>query len=451
MVLKLFNTLTRKKETFKPLKGKKVNFFSCGPTTYNYMHLGNASTFTRFDFIVKYLRYRKYNVFYLQNITDIDDKIINKAKEEKTDWKILSKKYENAFYEDIKNLGIDSVTKFANATDYIPQIVSQVKRLVEKGYAYKISDGYYFDVLKFKEYGKLAKRTVQEADDGVSRIDENPEKKNKADFCLWKFKKENEPFWKTELSGGRPGWHIEDTAITESFFGVQYDLHGGGSDIMFPHHEAEIAQMEAISGKPLVKYWMHTGMINMNKRKMSKSLGNITSPRELLNKYGVKLVRFFFLSHHYRSLTDFSEELMEDSKNSLQRIQDFILKLKNGKDTTESNNFLSKYKKEFYSFMDDDLDTPNALTAIFNLIRELNTIESGGKKVLKFLEEINTFFGCLDFENVEITKEIKNLVIKREEARKKKDFKESDRIRDLIKSKGFIIEDTDNKPFIKKI
>ena len=195
MVLKIFNTLTRKKETFKPLKGKKVNFFSCGPTTYNYIHIGNACTYTRFDFIVKYLRYKKYDVFYLQNITDIDDKIINKSKEEKTDWKSLSKKYEQAFYEDLKSLGIDSVDKFANATDYIPQIVSQVKRLVEKGYGYKISDGYYFDISKFKDYGKLARRTVQEADDGVSRIDENPEKRNKSDFCLLKISKPGEPYW----------------------------------------------------------------------------------------------------------------------------------------------------------------------------------------------------------------------------------------------------------------
>ncbi len=451
MVIKLFNTLTRKKEVFKPLKGKQVNIFVCGPTTYSYIHIGNASTFIRFDFIVKYLRYKKYGVFYLQNITDIDDKIINKAKEEKIDWKNLSRKYETAFFEDIKNLDIDSITKFANATDYIPQIVSQVKKLVEKGYAYKISDGYYFDVTKFKEYGKLAKRTVQEADDGVSRIDENPEKKNKADFCLWKFKKENEPFWETEISKGRPGWHIEDTAITESFFGVQYDIHGGGSDIMFPHHEAEIAQMEAISEKPLVKYWMHSGLINMNQRKMSKSLGNIASPRDLLSSYGSKLVRYFFLSHHYRSLTNFSEELMDDAKNSLQRIQDFILKLKNGKDTKESANLFTKYKKEFYKFMDDDLDTPNALAVIFNLIRELNTINSGGKKVLKFFEEINTFFGFLDFEELEVPKEILELVKEREKARKGKNFKESDRLRDLIKSKGYIVEDTEKEPVIKKI
>ena len=249
----------------------------------------------------------------------------------------------------------------------------------------------------------------------------------------------------------RPGWHIEDTAITESILGQQYDIHGGGSDLMLPHHEAEIAQMESISGKPLVRYWMHTGLINMNKRKMSKSLGNIISPRELLKKYGTKLVRYFFLSHNYRFLTDFSEELMEDSKNSLQRIQDFILKLKNGKDTQESNKILLRTKKEFFKFMDDDLDTPNALATIFNLIKELNKLNSGGKKVLKFFNNINTFFGFLELEDIEVSKEIKELVEQREKARKEKNFKESDRLRDVISKKGYIVEDSEKGSVIKKL
>ncbi len=450
MVLQIYNTLTRKKEEFKPLKGKKVNLFCCGPTSYGYIHIGNACTYTRFDFIAKYLRYKKFNVFYLQNITDIDDKIIRKAKEEETDWKSVTKKYEKAFYEDLKKLGIDSVNKFANATNYIPEIVSQVKRLVSKGYGYKISDGYYFNVSKFKNYGKLAKRTYEEADDGVSRIDENPEKRNKADFCLWKFKKENEPCWETEINSGRPGWHIEDTAITEKFFGVQYDIHGGGSDLIFPHHEAEIAQMESLSGKPLVKYWIHAGMINMNERKMSKSLGNIISARDLLNKYDPKLIRYFFLSHHYRGLTEFSENLMDNVKNSLQRIQDFILKLKTGKDTKESDKLLGKAKEEFIQQLDDDFNTPQALAVLFNLIRDLNKIENGGKKVLRFLKDTNQFFGFLELKEEKIPKEISELVKKREKAREEKNFAESDKLRKLIKEKGYIIEDTEDKPIIKK-
>ena len=236
MPLKIYSTLSRKKELFKPIKKNEVNLFVCGPTVYDYAHLGHAKTYTQFDIIVKYLRHKGYKVFYLQNITDIDDKIIKKANEEKTDWKEIVKKYREAYFQDIKNIGVDSINKYANATDYMLEIISQVKRLIEKGIAYKISDGYYFDLTKFKEYGKLAKRKITEKDDAVSRIDENPEKRNSGDFCLWKFKKENEPFWKSELGEGRPGWHIEDTAITEKYFGSQYDVHGGGLDLIFQKH-----------------------------------------------------------------------------------------------------------------------------------------------------------------------------------------------------------------------
>src|SRR3989344_5626839 len=258
MVLKIYNTLTRKKEVFKPIKGKKVKLFVCGPTVYDYAHIGHAKTYIQFDIIVKYLRYWGYDVFYLQNITNIDDKIINRAKEESKDPLKLANEFEKNYHEDVKRIGVDSVNKYAKATDYMEQITSQVDRLVKKGYAYKIKDGYYFDLTKFSEYGKLAKRTAQEAEDAVSRIDENDEKRNKGDFCLWKFYKKGEPYWETSLEMGRPGWHIEDTAITEKELGSQYDIHGGARDLIFPHHEAEIAQMESITGKkPFVKYWLH--------------------------------------------------------------------------------------------------------------------------------------------------------------------------------------------------
>ena len=451
MVLKLYNTLTRKKEVFKPLKNKKVNMFVCGPTVYNYAHIGHAKTYLQFDLLAKYLRWKGFDVFYLQNITDIDDKIINKAKESGETPKNIALKFEKEYLEDIKRLEINSINKFSRATDYIPQIVSQVKRLIEKNYAYKISDGYYFDISKFKEYGKLAKRTTQETEDSISRIDENKEKRNKGDFCLWKFKKEKEPFWEAEINEGRPGWHIEDTAITESFFGPQYDLHGGAIDLIFPHHEAEIAQMESLSNKPLVKYWVHTAFLNINKEKMSKSLGNFITIKELLKKYSPKLIRYFFLSQHYRTSIEFSEDLIENSKNALQRINDFILKLKNGKDTKESGLVLSLAKKEFENYMDDDLDTPKSLSVIFNLIRDLNKSNSGGKKVLEFLEDINYFFGFLDLEELNIPKEIKELIKKREQARKNKNFGESDRLRNLIKEKGYLIEDKDFGYNIKKL
>src|SRR3989344_7050108 len=249
--LKLYNTLTRKKEVFKPMKDKEIKMFVCGPTVYDFSHLGHAKTYIQFDTIAKYFRWKGYKVFYLQNITNIDDKIITRAREDGDEkgWKKLSDKYEKEYLNDMKMLNVNSVNKYAPATDYIPEIISQVKRLIEKRFAYKISDGWYFDLSKDKDYGKLAKRESLELNDAVSRIDENKEKKNKGDFCLWKFSKEGEPKWKSDIGDGRPGWHIEDTAITEKELGQQYDLHGGGIDLIFPHHEAEIAQMESISGK----------------------------------------------------------------------------------------------------------------------------------------------------------------------------------------------------------
>jgi len=337
-MLKIYSTLTRKKEEFKPIKKNKIRFFVCGPTTYDYSHLGHAKTYVQFDVIVKYLRYKGYKVFYLQNITDIDDKIIKKAFEENTDWKKIAEKYEQAYLEDIKKLGVDSVNKYARATDYTKEIISQVKRLIKKGFAYKISDGWYFDLSKDKEYGKLAKRTAQEADDAVSRIDENTEKINKGDFCLWKFSKQNEPAWKTDIGNGRPGWHLEDTAITEKELGNQYDIHGGGLDLIFPHHEAEIAQMESISGKkPFVKYWLHTGFLQINKEKMSKSLGNFLTIKEILRNYNKNIIRFLFISSHYRKPIDFSEETLRQAKNTLQKLNEFMVKLDNYKSKVKNN------------------------------------------------------------------------------------------------------------------
>ncbi|MDP1710245.1 MAG: class I tRNA ligase family protein, partial [bacterium] len=255
----LTNTLSRKKEKFEPINDKKVNLFVCGPTVYDYSHLGHAKTYTQFDFLVRYLRYIGFEVFYLQNITDIDDRIIIRAKELNVPWNDLTKKYEKLHIEDMEKLNNTSVSKYARATDYIEQIVKQAKTLIEKGYAYTIDDGIYFEISKFPEYGKLSGRTELKEADSVSRIDENSQKRGWNDFCLWKFSKPGEPSWKTEIGDGRPGWHIEDTAITETFFGPQYDIHGGAIDLIIPHHEAEIAQMEAVSGKmPLVRYWLHT-------------------------------------------------------------------------------------------------------------------------------------------------------------------------------------------------
>ncbi len=413
------------------------------------MHIGHAKTYIQFDAIVKYLRYKKFKVFYLQNITDLDDKIINKAKEEKISPLDLAKKFEECYHRDEKQLGIDSITKYARATDYIKQIVKQTKTLIKKDYAYKISDGYYYDIEKFKDYGKLSGRTILGAEDAVSRIDESVGKRNKVDFCLWKFSKPNEPSWDTEIGEGRPGWHIEDTAITETNFGPQYDIHGGAKDLIFPHHEAEIAQMEAASGKkPMVRYWMHTGFLNVGGKKMSKSLKNFITVRDALKKHSPKALRFFYLTSHYRSPIDFSENTLEKAKNSLERLNDFVKKVKAGRN--DDIKLIKKTKEKFISAMDDDFDTVKALAAIFNFIRECYKQKLGGKKAYKLIKEIDKIFGILEAEK-KIEEKIKQLVQKRERYRQEKNWEKADELRGRIKRLGFWVEDTDEGPKIKKL
>ena len=280
--MQFYNTLTRKKEVFAPIEDGRVNLFVCGPTVYDFPHIGNSKTYIQFDILAKSLRYLGYNVFYLQNITDIDDKILNRAKELGIPPKELAEKYEKIYQEDMRVLGIDSVNKYARATDFIPKIIKQIETLLEKGYAYKIPDGIYFETAKFKNYGKLSGRMELKADDAISRIDEATGKRGWNDFCLWKVEKPGEPSWPSPFGSGRPGWHIEDTAITEANFGPQYDIHGGAVDLIFPHHECEIAQMESASGlEPLVRYWIHTGFLNVDSKKMSKSLGNFKTIRDI--------------------------------------------------------------------------------------------------------------------------------------------------------------------------
>ncbi|MBI2663377.1 cysteine--tRNA ligase [Candidatus Woesearchaeota archaeon] len=449
-MLKVYNTLKRKKEIFKPLKGKKVNLFVCGPTVYDYTHIGHAKTYIQFDIIVKYLRYKKYKVFYLQNITDLDDKIIDRAKQLKKDPLRLAKEYENYYYEDIKKIGVDSVNKYARATDFIDKIVSQVERLMKKGYAYRIEDGIYFDLSKFKDYGKLSGKKALEAEDAVSRIDDSVNKRNKGDFCLWKFSKEGEPSWNTKIGSGRPGWHIEDTSITETLFGSQYDVHGGARDLIFPHHEAEIAQMESVSGKkPFVKYWLHTGFLNVEGKKMSKSLGNVFNIRDITKEYDPKVIRYFFISNHYRMPIDFSKKLLEQSSNSLKRINDLIIKLRTSKDK-DNIKLIEKTKKLFIEAMDNDFDTPKAFAILFDFIREVNK-KGGSKKALEFFEEIDSIFNVLTFEDISLDKQITKLIEEREKARKKKDFKKADEIRNELKEKGIILEDTKEGVRWKKV
>ncbi len=448
MTLKLFNTLTGKIETFKPRKGKKVNFFVCGITPYDNPHIGHAKTYTQFDFIVKYLRFKKYKVFYLQNVTDIDDRIIEKSKSENKSWKEISNKYSSVFIDNMKNLHIDSIDKYAYATEYIPQIISQVKMLIKKGYAYKIEDGYYFDLKKFPDYGKLSGRLMKNAESAVSRIDDSKNKRNKGDFCLWKFSKADEPSWPSDIGNGRPGWHIEDTAITEKFFGPQYDIHGGARDLIFPHHEAEIAQMESASGKkPLVKYWLHTGFLNVKGTKMSKSLHNFITISDVLKDYDYTILRFFYLSQHYRAPIDFSDKLLEQSKNSLDRINEFFHNSK-GKKSKLKKSLISKTRKSFYKALDEDFNTPKAFSILFDFIRDANKI-GVNNDCYKFIEELNKFLDILSIEE-KIPQNIIKLAEKRLLARKSKDWKLSDSIRDEINKEGYLIEDTENGFRIKK-
>lgn len=322
--MQLYNTLTKTKEKLIPRDSKKIQMFVCGPTVYDYVHIGNARTFVFFDVVAKYLRSQKYEVDYIQNITDIDDKIIARAKEAGREPLEYAKEYYEIFKEDMGGLGIDS-PRYIPATEHIEQVIKQVKTLIDKKHAYLIDgDGWYFDLSTFKNYGKLSGRTALMADDAVTRIDENSKKKNKGDFCLWKLSKEGEPSWESELGKGRPGWHIEDTSITEHFFGPQYDIHGGGQDLIFPHHEAEITQQESASGKkPFVKYWMHAAFLVNKNQKMSKSLGNFETARELLKKYPKEVLRFYLLSSHYRSPLDYSDTMFNQSQAAVMRISEF--------------------------------------------------------------------------------------------------------------------------------
>jgi len=467
MALKLYNTLTRRKETFKPLKGREVKLFVCGITTYDFSHLGHARTYIVFDTIVKYLRQKGYDVFYLQNITDIDDKIINRAQEKGITAEKLAKEFEKKYLEDMKDLKVDSVSQYARATEHIREIIRQVNRLMEKDYAYQIQDGIYYDISKFKGYGKLSKRTASQAEDAVSRIDEAKEKKNKGDFCLWKFSKYGEPKWDSQWGEGRPGWHIEDTAITEKYFGPQYDIHGGARDLIFPHHEAEIAQMEAISGKkPLVKYWLHTGFLTVDGQKMAKSLGNFITIRDFLKTNSSRVLRLLVIKAHYRSPINYSEKLLLQTKRELEKIDEFVEKcgILSVKKSRCSGKFkqreISEIEKKFGKTMEDDFNTPKAIAAILELVNKGNTLiaqnkfsSEDSKGVLAFLKKVDDVFGFIFIEKTKekIPQALLNLVKQREEYRKKGNWQKADEIRKKLQKLGYWVEDTKQGSKVKKI
>ncbi len=468
----IYNTLTNKKEeVIKPAKGP-FKVFVCGPTVYDYIHIGNARTYTSFDILVRYLRWRGWNVFYLQNITDVDNKIIRRAAKENVSPLALAKKLEKNYHEDEKALNVSSVTKYARATDHIPQIISQILTLIKKGYAYKTDDGYYFDISKFKSYGRLSGRTLGQAEDSISRIDEGVNKKNKADFSLWKFphtpvKEEqakagtkkykikivnSEPLWLTPIGWGRPGWHIEDTAITEHHFGVQYDLHGGGIDLKFPHHEAEIAQQEAASGKsPLAMYWMHAGFLMINDEKMSKSFEGFITLRDFLKQYSANAFRYLVMTHHYRSPINYSPEIAGGAEEGVETLKEFLIKLQliskkgKGKEMTAEKD-LETMEKDFISYMEDDLNTSAGISSIFTFVNKYQkniwnmnreTAKLAHKKILEILMMLG-----FTFPKEKEPTEIKKMLVRRDEARGNKDFKSSDALRKKIEELGYKVEDT---------
>ncbi|ADZ09453.1 cysteinyl-tRNA synthetase [Methanobacterium lacus] len=464
-MIKLYNTMTRRKEIFEPIEGNRVKLFVCGPTVYDYSHIGHARTYISFDVIVRYMKYSGYSVFYVQNITDLDDKILKRADELETSPLELARRYEEKYLRDMELLGVEHVNLYARATEHIPEIVRQIGVLVDKGYAYETDKGVYFDESKFEDFGKLSNRNLEDLN--VHRIGPDSSKRNPGDFALWKkrerISEEQEMIWDSPWGTGRPGWHIEDTAITETYFGPQYDIHGGGLDLIFPHHEAEIAQMEASSGiKPMVRYWMHTGFLNVKGEKMSKSLGNFITINELLEEYSPEVFRFFVLSTHYRSPIDFSSEILHQSSQGLNRIYKLIEKINSELDSDTNISLdndsdyiqkLAAVREEFFEAMDNDFNTPAAISTIFDLIRDVNRDihESNiSKNSLTKLKAIIIEFGYvlgLDFsmepeneENLEV--ELLDLLkYVREKLRQNKNWELSDQIRDRLNELNITLED----------
>ena len=463
---KILNTMSGQKEEFIPREEDKINMFVCGPTVYDYIHIGNARTFVFFDVVAKYLRHKGYEVNYIQNITDIDNKIIERAQKEGANPLEYAKKYTEIFKQDMQALGVTS-PEYKNATDHIPEVTKQVQTLLDKGNAYVIeNDGIYFDLSTFPDYGKLSGRTAGMADDAVSRIDDSDKKRNRGDFALWKFSQEDDPSWPAPFGDGRPGWHIEDTAITEKYFGPQYDIHGGGQDLIFPHHEAEIAQQESASGKkPFVKYWMHVAFVINKKQKMSKSLDNFETAHELLKKYPKEVLRFYLLSGRYRTPLDFNEKILIQSAAAVQRISEFKRALEVTDQKGQSNIFKHNDKvvnpigseKMFFKSLDNDFNTQEAFGHLFGLIRALNLplrMEAISKEyarpVLEFLDKVNEILGIVPTNHIEILKEVIKLITKREGLREQKNWQKADKLRAQIINLGYTIEDTVYGPLVVK-
>ncbi len=431
--MKLYNTLTRKKEEFVPIKKGHIGMYVCGPTVNDVPHLGHARNKIVFDVMRRYFLFSGYKIKFVSNITDIEDKIINKAKDLGISVKELTEKNIKAHKEDYSKLNVLEPDVVPLATEYVTEMIELVEKLFDKGYAYVIErDGVYYDVSKFEEYGKLSHQKIEDLKEGA-RIKIKDSKKNPQDFVLWKFSKKGEPSWKSPWGDGRPGWHIECSAMSHTILGNPFDIHGGGQDLIFPHHEDEIAQSEAGYEKKFVNYWVHHGMVNVDKVKMSKSLGNFKTIRDLLKEYRPEVLRYFVISNHYRKPIDFSQETLENAKRSFERLKNIVDNLE------EDKKINQKYLDEFKSAMDDDLNTSDALAVLWKLVRDKN---AEGK--IKTIEKIDEVFGLnlLKKENAKIPSEIEKLAEERLKARKEKNWKLSDELRDKINKHGWIVSDT---------
>lgn len=453
--MKIYNTLTRKKEEFVPIDKDNVKMYSCGPTVYDYFHIGNARPFIIFDTMRRYLEYIGYKVTFVQNFTDIDDKMIKRANDEGITVKELGERFIAEYYKDAQAIGVNKATIHPKATENIDAIIDTVKKLVDNGYAYNVDGNVYFSTKKFKEYGKLSKQPLEELEAGA-RIDVSEHKNDPMDFALWKAKKDGEPFWQSPWGEGRPGWHIECSAMANKYLGETIDLHSGGQDLIFPHHENEIAQSECANCKPFSNYWMHNGYINIDGKKMSKSLGNFFTVRDILKEYDGEIIRFFMLSAHYRSPINFADTLMEQAKSAVERVYTCIENLEFIKESApdvpcddELSAKLSGFRDKFRAAMDDDLNTADAISVIFDLVYIANTeiTKDSGKAAielaLSLIRELGGVLGLFVKETKKsLDAEVEELINKRNEARAAKDWATADAIRDKLKEMNIILKDT---------
>lgn len=472
-MLRLYNTQTRKKESFVPLEDKRVKIYVCGPTVYNYFHLGNARPFITYDTLRRYLEYRGYTVTYIQNFTDIDDKMIQRAQSEGVTVGTLAEQYIEAYFHDADRLNIKRATKHPRATQTIPTMIDMIQVLVDKGYAYETGDGVYFDISKVPDYGKLSNQKIEDLESGNRTLSEDDsEKRNAMDFALWKKKKPGEPAWASPWGEGRPGWHIECSAMIKAYLGDTIDIHGGGQDLIFPHHENEIAQSEAANGKPFVRYWLHNGFITIDQEKMSKSGGNFFTVRDLAKRYDYRVLRFFMLTGHYRMPINFSDDLLEAAQNGWNRITTCLENLDfvaghapdqatgaGEKASQELGKSIRHCQTMFVEAMDDDLNTADAIAALFDLVRAANTAASEeGIDAQSLKDAACTLTMLLDVlglqpekEGDQIPQEIRDLVQARTQAKQERDYARADEIRDEIRKKGFSVDDTPQGPKVTRL